>query len=211
MKTSTLSNKFFKAYENYFRASKLLLDNINYMNSPDIIYPAAFLLRHSAELLIKSLICDFVNEQNILIDKRRGIFLDVNGNKHKLEGHSLLFLYDELIKIASSNLVPLMNKDFKLRKKIERFSKQDNNSEYFRYPISKNSRSSNVVMYSLAESDIAPDISKTMNINVLTGTDNPILIKNLDKKVHSNIKLLNEIIDTLINYSRYKNMDKNHY
>lgn len=203
MRTSTLSKKFFKAYQNYSTASELLFNSFSYMESPGIIYPTAFLLRHSAELLMKSLICDFVNDQNVFIDKKKGIFLDVSGNKHKLEGHSLLSLYDELIKIGTSYLVPYMDKDVMLRKKIERFSKYDDNSEYFRYPISKQHKSSIVNMYSLGKSDIAPDISRTMNINILIETDEPIVLKNLDRSVHSNIRVLKEIIDMLLIYSRH--------
>lgn len=203
VKTTTLARKFFMGYQNYFHASEFLHNTLNYKDFPHIIYPSAFLLRHSAELLIKSLICDFVNEQNIIIDSKKGIFLDVNGNKNRLEGHSLLSLYDVLLKISSSNLVPLIDVNPNLRKKIERYNNHDNNSEYFRYPISKNSKSSHTKMFSLGESDIAPDISQRMNVAILTGLDEPIVLKNLDKGVFTKIGLLREIIEILLKYSRH--------
>jgi hypothetical protein len=203
MKTTTLAKKLFKAFQNYFSASEFLLDAINYRYSSDIIYPSAFLLRHSAELLLKSLICEFVNDQNIIMNNKKGIFLDVNGNKNRLEGHSLLSLYDVLLTISSSNLVPLIDENPNLRKKIERYNNHDNNSEYFRYHISKNSKSSQTKMFSLGESDIAPDISQRMNVTILTGLDEPIVLKNLDKGVLTKIGLLREIIEMLLKYSRH--------
>lgn len=203
MKITTLAKKLFKAFQNYFSASELLLDANNYRYSSDIVYPSAFLLRHSAELLIKSLICDFANDHNIIIDSKKGIFLDVNGIKHRLEGHSLLSLYDLLMKISSSNLVPLIDENPNLRKKIERYNNHDNNSEYFRYPISKNSKSSKTKMFSLGESDMAPDISQRMNVTILTGLDEPIVLKNVDKGILTKIELLREIIEMLLKYSRH--------
>lgn len=203
MKTTTLAKKLFIAFQNYFSASEFLLDANNYRYSSDIIYPSAFLLRHSAELLLKSLICEFVNDQNIIMNNKKGIFLDVNGNKNRLEGHSLLSLYDVLLTISSSNLVPLIDENPNLRKKIERYNNHDNNSEYFRYPISKNSKSSQTKMFSLGESDIAPDISQRMNVTILTGLDEPIVLKNLDKGVLTKIGLLREIIEMLLKYSRH--------
>lgn len=82
------------------------------MDYPDIIYPAAFLLRHSAELLIKSLICDYALEQKAVFEKN-GIFININSEIIKLDGHSLLELYDKLIKLASFKSCYFNSKGFK--------------------------------------------------------------------------------------------------
>lgn len=206
MKTSTLSNKFFKAYQNYFTASNLLLEGINYMESPDVIYPSAFLLRHSAELLIKSLICDYVIERKVIFEKT-GTYVNTNNEKFKLEGHSLLGLYDLLIKVASSSLVTLVSNDLKLRNKIKRFDKSDRTGEYYRYPISKNAPSSKIKMFSMDHSGIVPDLAKPMNFGLLVGGKNPVILRQLDEKVMKNIIDLNEIIDELVIYSSFINDD----
>lgn len=206
MKTSTLSKKFFKAYQNYFNATEILLNGINYMGFPDIIYPAAFLLRHSAELLIKSLICDYALEQKAVFEEK-GIFININSETIKLDGHSLLELYDKLIKVASSSLVILIAKDLKLRNKIKIFDKSDRTGEYYRYPVSKKEPSSKMKMFNLDDSGIAPDLAESINFGLLVGDGNPMILHELDEEVLANISDLNEIINELAVFSSFVNDD----
>jgi len=202
MKTSTLSKKLYQASSNYLDAARLLCDNLDYKKTHNIVYPAMFLLRHSAELMLKSLICDFLKDQTVLINNK-GIWYEFNGEKRKIDkDHSLLKLYAELLDIGSGYLVPLLSNDQNLRKDLELFSKYDATGEYYRYPISKSGKSSKTKMYSIGESSLAPSIAKGSRINILPSEDS-VIIKNLDEKVFTNISRLIRIINMLCELSSH--------
>lgn len=203
MKTSTLSKKLYQASINYLGAARLLCDNLNYTKIQDIIYLTMFLLRHSAELILKSLICDFLKKQTVLINNK-AIWYEFNGEKRKIDNdHSLLKLYARLLEIGSGYLVPLLSDDPNLRKDLELFSKYDDTGEYYRYPISKSGKSFKIKIYSIGESNLAPSINKGSRISILSNEDS-VIIKNLDEKVFTNINRLIRIINVLYDLSIHK-------
>lgn len=203
MEKNDIVNAFFISSNNYFDAGILIIENIDYASKPNVIYPAAFLLRHSAELLLKSLICDYSSQDMIIMSKSE-LIVRVNNINFNLETHSLLNLYDKLLEVASLGLFPLIEKNNKLRENLIKLDKIDGNGVYYRYPVSKKSPSSKTIPYIISGHDIAPDLSSIEDKGLLIGFKDPLAIEELDVHVFENIEKLTEIIVELRDYSTFK-------
>ena len=199
MKSSILAKKFFKAFENYYNAASILENKSNEIELVDIIYPAAYLLRHSAELLLKSLICSYATEQSIIIKNKR-TYLNTLTEEIYLEGHSLLTLYYNLLKVGSSRLLTEIPEDKELIKMLKSFEKKDKTGEYYKYPISVKNPSSKIKMFKINEIEVSPDLGKSQNLNIMIDDEKVFVAKGYDREIRENIVLLGDIINKLIVY-----------
>lgn len=195
-----LSKNFYDSHVNYYQSSLFLYQLSNDFESKNVIYPASYLLRHSLELLLKSLICYYAEDQKIEINKD-GIEIFSHSLSFKLEGHSLLDLYDRLIKITN-NIVRLIEPNKNLRKMIVDITNIDKTSEYYRYPISKNIEVSKQNKYTVTSDEVVPDLSLNEDTFILTDGNVTFVIDDYDEKVDKKFQLMITIKDELIKYNR---------
>lgn len=153
---------------------------IQIIATPYIYNPTIYLLRHTAELLLKGLI---VQERII-----QGNFVDVNSVKIKANGsekninatHSLFDLWEDFkFSQKQNSLIPVFNKEQEIMidKTIRLFSHKDNNSTTFRYPYNKHGKSIIIEPIVLDNSNVAPELGTTPPKIIQQGTKTYIIKK----------------------------------
>ena len=142
-----------------------------------LLTPIFFLLRHSTELILKSLIIKF-NESSINFEVSKFVshFEDGSLSKRQLLNiHTLKDLYSFLkYQIKNNNLFDIFNeKESKLIVKvINEVDGIDNKSDYFRYPISTNNRKHKRHFVSMSEDGVAPEINRGYFLFIFGDNDN---------------------------------------
>jgi len=177
-----LSVMFYEDATRYFNAAEVLSGS-EQRDEDDQLFltPILFLLRHSIELNIKAKIFQFLentfSEGDLLEFK---IILE-NGQvckKKTIESHSIQNLFSCLRYLdKSERLVSIFDDDelsfsLKIVKEIESI---DSQSDYFRYPISKNNQQHKRKFLSLSENEVASDIRNGKFLFLLESTDHKVI------------------------------------
>lgn len=173
-----ISKMFYDDSKRYYKAAQLLTGSQARDEDDQLLLtPIFFLLRHSTELILKSLIIKF-NESSINFEVSKFVphFEDGTLSKRQLLNiHSLKDLYSFLkYEIKNNNLFDIFNeKESKLIVKvINEVDGIDNKSDYFRYPISTNNRKHKRHFVSMSEDGIAPEINKGYFLFIFGDNDN---------------------------------------
>lgn len=146
---------------NYYESATLLDETILTGNNYNIIYPVVYLLRHSLELIVKSLILQEVDNQKINPSKPEVLY---NQNAKKFDisrTHSIRVLFDKFVEIQESKVTngqQLFGYDENLLKElsnvINKIDKIDHTSDIYRYPISKSGKKNPIHFADEAEDNL---------------------------------------------------------
>lgn len=171
-----LSSLFYNDSYSYYK-SALIISGSGYRKEDDqlLLTPILFLLRHAIELILKANIIDILefNNQGILKCK----LVTENGIKTNiklLNCHSISNLFSYLIYLNTQySLVSVFN-DNELKfsyRLINDIEDVDSKSDYFRYPINKNTKAYKRKFIIRGDIGIAPEIKST-NFLFLFGSPN---------------------------------------
>ena len=142
--------------------------------SDHLFSPAVFLLRHSIELLLKSLI---INEavSDSYFDSSHSIVLTLGGKNRKIDSiHTLMPLWEAYKDLSLSHRLILEFSDNEadiLGNSFSYWDKKDENSTYYRYPFSKDGYSNKVEPIDIALADVAPSIGRKSPVIISNGSD----------------------------------------
>ena len=131
---------------------------------PYIYNPTIYLLRHTAELLLKGLIVRKNLEINSNADISQIFIQDNNSKKNINSLHSLFCLWNGFKQLNKDNrLLPLYNAEQErfIDSQIKVFDEKDVNSTTFRYPYNKQGESIVIEPLHINDDEIAPEIGKT--------------------------------------------------
>ena len=186
------------AYDYHLSATILWMKIID---APYIYNPTIFLLRHTAELLLKGLI---INE-SILLNPTIDISLiniQDGAKQRKInEVHSLYNLWENFKHLNRSNrLVPCYssNQEQAIDRVILFFNDKDFNSTTFRYPFSKQGKPIIIEPIDLNNADKAPELGVTPPTIIQCG-DNVCVIKKGIRYISQTQKLF-EAIELLFQF-----------
>lgn len=161
MKSKDLSKRMLIVSYNYYESATLLDETILTGKNYNIIYPVAYLLRHSLELIVKSLILQEVDNQNINVSKPEVIYNHKTKKFDISRTHSISVLFDKFVEIQESKVIngqQLFGYDDSLLKELSRvineIDKIDHTSDIYRYPISKNGKNNPIHFADDAEDNL---------------------------------------------------------
>jgi len=145
MNSKQLSKRMCYVSKNYFDSAMILEKNLFVCNNNNIIYPIVYLLRHSLELILKSLILQDINLQHIDIKKPVIYYSRLKGKNFDISRtHSLVVLFDRLVDIDNAKIEDYdqlvgFHKDTikELKNLFSTIDDIDYNGDMYRYPISK--------------------------------------------------------------------------
>lgn len=139
-----------------------------------IYNPTIFLLRHTAELLLKGLI---INE-NIQLNPKIDISLikirEDTAQRNINSVHSLFYLWDNFKQLTKSNqLIPCYSpqQEQAIDKAIKFFNNKDFNSTTFRYPFSKQGKPIIIEPISLNHSGTVSELGTTLPTIIQCGNN----------------------------------------
>ena len=218
MKNKDLSKRMVIVSYNYYESATLLDEKILTGKNYNIIYPVVYLLRHSLELIVKSLILQEVDNQKINPSKPEVIY-NLNAKKFDISRtHSISVLFDKFVEIQESKVTngqQLFGYDENLLKELSRvineIDKIDHTSDIYRYPISKSGKKNPIHFADEAEDnlvfgEIGPK-NKGYFIYGKTEEKDFDFIKHIYVKDEQTLKIkstLFSVIQKIIDFSVYK-------
>lgn len=186
------------AYDYHLSATILWMQIID---APYIYNPTIFLLRHTAELLLKGLIINESIFLNPTIDISLINIQDGAKQRKINEVHSLYHLWDNFKQLNRSNrIVPCYspNQEQKIDKVIRFFNDKDFNSTTFRYPFSKQGKPIIIEPIDLNHSGKAPELGVAPPTIIQCG-DNVCVIKKGIRYISQTQKLF-DVIELLFQF-----------
>lgn len=142
--------------------------------APYIYNPTIFLLRHTAELLLKGLIINENIKLNPMVDISLISIQEKTTQRNINSAHSLFYLWDNFKRLNKYNhLIPCYTpqEEHTIDKVIKFFNDRDFNSTTFRYPFSKQGKPIIIEPIDLNKTGIALEL----------GSVPPIIIRRGDK------------------------------
>ena len=191
----------------YFDASQVLSGSDKRDENDQLfLTPILFLLRHSIELSIKAKIFQFLEnvstEQDLLEFK---IILE-NGQECKkkvIESHSVHNLFSCLIYFDKNQRLVSIFEDSELAfslNTIKEIESIDSQSDYFRYPIGKNSQQHKREFLSLSEDGVAADIKNGRFLFLLESPTNKVIhFYTLEEKYIALVENMRKLAYMLLN------------
>ena len=162
-----LSSLFYNDSYSYYK-SALIISGSGYRKEDDqlLLTPILFLLRHAIELILKSFIIRTLEYKNIQDISRCKLLMEegCETNIKLLSCHSTFHLFSyvryldkqyRLVSIFDDNELEF---SFKVIKDIEKI---DSKSDYFRYPIDKNTKEFKRKFITRGKTGIAPEINNS--------------------------------------------------
>lgn len=168
MDNLVLSQQFLNHSKIYYDAALIIEHQYIEHNNPNVFYPFLYLLRHSFELTLKSLILSSVHNQDIDVEKMLVITSISKKMNFKLsKTHSLLNLFDQIRVIyknkVDDNQVLLSIFDGEdmdlIRTHLVKFNLIDLQGDYFKYPFTSRGRDTPSKVWSDKYNDIAGEIT----------------------------------------------------
>ena len=156
-------NKIVKRYYdlayNYHLSAIYLWGEI--IHAPYIYNPTIFLLRHTAELLLKGLIINENTKLNPMADISLIRIQEKTTQRNINSAHSLFYLWNNFKQLNKYNhLIPCYTsqEEHTIDKVIKFFNDRDSNSTTFRYPFSKQGKPIIIEPIDLNKTGIAPEL-----------------------------------------------------
>jgi len=195
MNNIVLSEQFINHSKIYFDAAFLIEHEFVESDNPNVFYPFMYLLRHSFELMFKSLLLSSVDNQDINIEKMEVITSILEKTIFKLSRtHSLLILFDTIRGIymnkVEDNKVLLSifeGKDMDLiRTHLVKFNVIDLQGDYFKYPFTnKGVRTPSKIWDGISDNiagEITPDNQGWLLFDDNDATEKVSFINGLDEQ-----------------------------
>ena len=203
---------------NYYESAVLLDETILTGKNYNIIYPVVYLLRHSLELIVKSLILQEVDNQNINPSKPEVIYYQKTKKFDISRTHSISVLFDKFVEIQESKVISgkqLFGYDETLLKGlsgvINEIDKIDHTSDIYRYPISKSGKKNPIHFADDAEDNLVlGEVGPNTNGYLIFGKTEEKdfdFIKHIYVRDEQTMKMKNtlfSVIKKIIEFSAYK-------
>ena len=170
-KKKVLQDYYNLAFDYHFGAVTLWKDIVP---SDHLFSPAVFLLRHSIELLLKSLI---INEavSDSYFDSSHSIVLTQGGKNRRIDSiHTLMPLWEAYKDFSLSRRLILEFSDSEadiIENTFSYWDKIDEHSTYYRYPYSKDGCSNKVEPLDIELADVSPEIGRRSTVIISNGSD----------------------------------------
>lgn len=196
MDSLKLSKNFYLAALNYYMVYSAVESSDDFFYNPNLIYPIAFLGRHTLELFLKAALLFNVPRQEV----NKNMIIKGNKNQdYKFGMHSLKDLLNRVIEESSTNKLFSEFSGFEKELDIiEEYDKNDKNGETYRYPFSQDGNLNEIKFVDNINYEIAVDISEINNYYVFEKCINNKNIKYLvrikDKKVFKYYQILKHLL-----------------
>ncbi len=223
MRSKDLSKRMVIVSYNYYQSATLLDETILTGNNYNIIYPVVYLLRHSVELIVKSLILQEVDNQKINPSKPEVLYNQKTKKFDISRTHSIRVLFDKFVEIQESKVTngqQLFGYDENLLKElsnvINEIDKIDHTSDIYRYPISKSGKKNPIHFANEAEDnlvfgEVGPN-NKGYFIFGKTEEKDFDFIKHIYVRDEQTLKMKNtlfSVIKKIVDFSVYKEIFTN--
>lgn len=191
--------RYYKLAYDYYLSATVLWGQI--INAPYIYHPTIYLLRHTAELLLKGLIIDEKLKLTSTLDISKITIQENNACKNINTVHSLFYLWENYKQIHKENrLVPCftIKQEQAIDKVIKFFNDKDFNSTTFRYPYNKQGKAIIIGPLDFNSSGKTPELG-TKPPTIIQCGDTVCVIKKGIRYISQTQKLF-DIIDLLFQF-----------
>jgi hypothetical protein len=223
MDNLVLSEQFLNHSKIYFDAALIIEQQFIEHDNPNVFYPFLYLLRHSFELTLKSLILSSVHNQDIDVEKMLVITSISKKNSFKLsKTHSLLNLFDQIRVIyknqVEDNQILLSIFDGEemdlIRTHLVKFNLIDLQGDYFKYPFTTKGIDTPSKVWSEKYNDIAGEITPDNQGWILfydkDGEEEVVFVNGLDESAMAIREILLKDLLTLAKispFNTFQNID----